>query len=112
MITHYSIIISSGLLQFSLQESMYIYYVFFLANSMSFQNLRKKIEHYPEVLGIILFFALMMTQPVSEQYLYKVYSEKYGIPYKFDSSKTGCPIGNDTNSNKTLLTQQVCVVFL
>lgn len=80
---------------------------------MSFQKLRKKIEYYPELLGIILFFALMMIQPISEQYLYKVYSDKYNISYNFDGSKSGCPDLNGTKSNTTGLTKKVfvCLFF-
>ena len=73
---------------------------------MLFKKFRKKIEYYPELLSIILFFGLMMIQPVSEQYLYKVYSDKYHIPYHFDGSKSGSPNLNGTESNTTSLARK------
>ena len=76
-------------------------------NIMSLQKLHKKIEHYPEMLGIILFFGLMMIQPVSEQYLYQVFSEKHGVPYNFNNNKTGCPSTNNSNTNVSSSTHQV-----
>ena len=77
---------------------------------MSFQKFRKKFEYYPELLSIILFFALMMIQPVSEQYLYKVYSDKYNISYNYAGSKSGCPDSNGTEGNITSLTKKVSTI--
>ena len=74
---------------------------------MSLQKLRKKIEYYPELLSVILFFGRMMIQPVSEQYLYQVFSEKHGVPYNFNNNKTGCPSTNNSSTNVTSTTHQV-----
>jgi len=78
---------------------------------MSIRTLWRKVQYQPEFSSAILFFSLMMLQPIQEQFLYKVYSKKVGIEYNFKGSGDGtCTKGNTTNH--TLLMQEVFFNFL